>query len=229
MAVKLAQTDRTKNSVTFSVSGITTDRRTLIWVETLEEWVVLSNATVADGVTDIDTDGVNNGTITVYFDSAAINSGYKVWAFKVQDYDIANKEVISESEILYAGLLFEYENTPEKEAEKSIDLTVKDFKNMGMFAVRLFIFLGTYQSDLDACYHYDDVFQGDDIYADYLLLPAKQIYNAANQLTKQQLPPREHIKESMVNIIDNVKSGADFKAEYFNDMYYAINQFNMNV
>lgn len=229
MAVKLAQTERTKNSVTFSVSGITTDRRTWVWVETLAEWVILSEATVADGITDIETDGGDNGTITVYFDSAAIKSGYKVWAFCVDDYSIAEKKVISESDILYTVLFFDYENTTEKVIGKSIDLTVEDFKNMGMFAVQLFVFLGEYQSDLDFYYYYDDVFQGYDIYADYLLLPAKQIYNAANKLTIKQLPLRAFIMKSMDNIIDNVRSGSDFKAEYFNDMYYAINQFNMNV
>lgn len=229
MAVKLAQTERTKNSVTFSVNGITTDRRTLIWVQTLEEWVVLSNATVADGVTGIDTDGVNNGTITVYFDSAAINSGYKVWAFKVQDYDIANKKVISESEILYSVLLFGYENTEEKEIGSPIDITVKDFKNISKFAWWIYKYLGTTDSDIDEYYIYDGVVSGDVIYAEDLLRPAQHIRNAISNLTISAVPLKGKIIEYTEDIIDNVRSGADFKAKYFNEIWLAINQFNMNV
>lgn len=229
MAVKLSQVDRSKNSVTFSVSGITTDRRTLVWVQTLGDWVVLSEATVTDGITDIVTDGVNNGTITVYFDKAAINSGYKVWAFLVQDYSIAKGEVLSESEILYTVLLFDYENTTEKVKGEPIDLTVKDFKNMSMFAWWLYKYLGTFDRNIDEYYIYDGYGTGDVIYAEDLSRPAEHIHNAISNLTIRDVPLRARILEYTENIIDNVMPNAEFKAEYFNDIYYAINQFNMSV
>ena len=175
MAVTLQQTGRTATSVSFSVSGITADRQTYIWAVQRQEWMTLPDAKSAGYVASYYTFGGDNGTISVNFDVFSVQE-YKVWQFVVCNTE--NGSITETSDILNTVLKFEYDNALTKTAGNTIDITVDDMKRLNLFA----LYMRSWVLDEESQYYpLDGVAAGEDIDADYLVLPADNIREGASR------------------------------------------------
>ena len=224
MAITLQQTGRTTTSVTFSISGITGDRQTYIWLPMLggsNKWTTLSAAYSLGYVSSYSATDSYNGNITVNFYSRDTEI-YKVWEFYVYNY--ANGNPTESSNILDTVLAFQYDNALTKSTGGNIDITVNDMRRINLFASYMDSWInngtGTY-------YPLTSNVKGDSIFAVYLTQPARNIYNTAYNLGSTRLPNRSSILNYTGNILDYVSSGATFRASYFNNIRDAINNFNM--
>lgn len=230
MSIILTQTDRTENSVTFSISGVTGDRKTYVWMPMMStngQWISLSDAYSLSYIKDFSTTDDRNGEITVTFYSEDAEE-YKVWQFYVYNY--VGSDVTDASEMLNTILYFDYDYSSTKYPGDTIDITVNDLRRINLFA--MYIYAWIIWEDEEGCQYYplDDADSGYSILADYLVLPAQNIYNAANYLSSSYynyLSDRSYIKSIMSDITDNCYSGSPFYAEYFNNIKYAINNFNL--
>ncbi|MBQ7718746.1 MAG: hypothetical protein IJT38_05545 [Clostridia bacterium] len=228
MSIILQQTSRTQNSVTFSISGITNDRMTYVWMPMMSsngQWVSLSSAYSLGYVKSFSTTSNTNGSITVEFYQSDANE-YKVWQFYVANY--SGGSATETSEMLNTILKFEYENTSTKHSGSSVDVTVDDLRQLNLFGVYIFDWI-IYSEGGASYYPLKNASSGDPILAKYLVLPAQNIYNAANKLTSSyynSLSNRTTIKNYLSDIINNASSGSAFYADYFNNIKSAINNFN---
>jgi hypothetical protein len=127
---------------------------------------------------------------------------------------------------VYTILRFQYDNTVTKTPGKKVDITINDLQRINDIGayINKWIIGG---SGLRYTFSEDD--RGTNIQATYLTLPAENIYDTAVSLGSTKLPNSNYIKNLMLDIIDNVKSGAYFKASYFNNMALAINSFDLTM
>ena len=220
------QVGRTTNSVTINVSGITKgDRQTSVWIPDKADYFTLQTAKANGYISDFYVVDLvqNNGDITIELPY----SYYK--EFKTVDIKVEN---VSGSTV-YAGaritavLAFKYEGTASKRTGEDIDITVNDMKAINKFGAYIGAWIG---GDDGWHYYLDGVGVGDKIFADYLRKPAEHILNAALTNTRYLSSGYyNYICSCTQDIVDNVKSGADFKASYFNNIYTAITAFNMSI
>lgn len=221
LAITLQQTGRTDTGITFSVSGITQDRLTYMWIVQRQEWMTLPDAKSAGYIASYYTFGGDNGTISVNFDVFSVLE-YKVWQFIVKNF-VDGIETDS-SDILNTVLKFEYDNTQTKTAGNTIDITVDDMKRLNLFA----LYMRSWVLNVESQYYpLDDVLSGDNIAADYLALCGRNILDVASSQSNSTLPNKNEIVSLSSYISDNVISGTEVKAQYFNDICTAINHFNM--
>jgi hypothetical protein len=225
MAITLRQIGGDIDTVRFSVSGIANDRQTYIWIWQQEDWIALDDAWKRGYISSYSTALGNNGVIAVVPDSASIASGHKLWAFYVAN--VKDGVTTETSEVLYTVLGFEYDGEAEKYAGGEVDITINDLQNINRFGEKLSYFIA--KNDETEYYPLGDVRPGDVIFADYIVLPAQNILAAAKSCSTAKLSNRADIISMMNNIVDNVRSGSEFKAEYFNDLKDCINNFYMSV
>lgn len=208
--VMLQQQSSTADSITLFVSGIYQARRTEIWLWPLareNKWVDLNEARDL-GYLTFTTDGAN-GEITVYFDNAANVSYYKVWDFRCSDVGAATRT----TDVLHALIGFEYQNEQTKRAGQPIDITWKDIDSINKYAMWISeCMINTISSGLYS-FTEDDI--GEDIYADYLKKPMQVMRTVANELPKNELLHKSDILDMLDTVIDNLYSGAAFRAVLF--------------
>lgn len=221
MSVTLQQTGRTKTGVSFSVNGITGDRSTYIWIAQRQKWLTLSDAKSAGYIASYYTFGGDNGTISVNLDVLSVQE-YKVWQFQV--HNVVDGTTTESSGVLNTVLKFEYDNTQTKVAGNTLDVTVSDMKRLNLFA----LYIRSWILDEESQYYaLENVAEGDDIHAVYLSICGSNILDAASSQTTSTLPNKSEIISLSSEISNNVESGAEAKAEYFNKIRDAINNFNM--
>lgn len=129
MAIRLAQVGRTTTSITFSVSGITGDRQTLIWIPFISTpaWYTLSGAKTLGYISNYSTTSDTNGNITVNFYSSNTQN-YPVWKFKVSDDNTIW------SGILFTIIKFEWDGVTTKVTGDDYDITHNDAVRFSLFA-----------------------------------------------------------------------------------------------
>ena len=219
------QVDRTKNSVTINVSGLTGgDRQTSVYIPgDVDRWYTLWDAKTAGYVSNIVVAdyGNNNGDITIVMSSKYLKIGAKFVELEVANVNNGDDDHWVR---LVTFLKFEYHNEATngymKYSDEDIDITVEDMREINDLArtIRMVCV------DDDFLYYpLDDVASGDPILADYLKLPAQNILQSVDALGTWY----SFVYDSVYYIVKNCKSGADFKPEFFNEMYFAINYFNL--
>lgn len=219
------QVGRTTNSVTINVSGITEgDRSTSVYIPRKNEWYTLHDAKENGYITDFYVANLvdNNGDITV-----VLNKNYN--PFKLAYLKVENIKADGSADYITLPtiLAFEYEGKFPKNTGDEIDITASDMLEINLFGSDIDANMGSGEgiyftlSDMGG--------RGSAIYAEYLKLPAQNILNAA--LKEQYLQGYYYsVVTTFTNyILDNCKSGADFEATFFNDIYHAINDFNLSV
>lgn len=226
------QVGRTTNSVTINVSGMTTgDRQTYVWMppdiinSSDGDWFTLQQAKANGYISDFYVTSYenNNGDITIELPYKYYKE-YKTVDIKV--LNVSGGTTLRGARIITV-LGFNYEGTKSKRSGEDIDITVADMKAINKFGAYIGAWIG-----YDDGWHYylDGVDTGDKIYAVYLSKPAEHILNAAinnsNYLTGGYY---KYVYDCTSDIVNNVKSGADFKASYFNNIYTAITAFNMSI
>lgn len=227
----VSQTGRTTNSVTITVSGITSgDRATYIWLPDLQSWSTLWDAKSAGYVSDIEVVNLNNnnGDIKVILGSKYLNAGYKCVDLKVENRSADTNELMQWI-VLTTILEFKYDKSYPKYAGKDIDITVSDMREINLFGAYIGSWIGSVVGEY---YPFDGITTGDTIYHYYLKLPAQNISNAAlKAYQKGNLSSSlyDFVNEYTSYIINDCVSGADFKALFFNGISYAINGFNISV
>ena len=233
----VTQVGRDTNGVTINVSGITKgDRQTYIWIPGIllnsndGDWFTLQSARDRGYVTGIYVADytTNNGDITVWVSEEYYSEIKVIDLYVMNGINIGESNQVIYSELMIPTILdFEYENSRTKVSGADIDITISDLRDLNLFGFFLdhWVYGGT-----ESGYYYplDDVFVGDDIYADYLRQPADLIYETAyncdyigSNYSKIYTYTRD--------IINNCVSGADFKASWFNNIAEAIRNFNLSI
>ena len=231
----VSQVGRTTNSVTLNVSGITKgDRQTYIWIpntisNTTSGWFTLQNAKNSGYISDfyVADYSTNNGDITVsvpykYY-STLKNVGFRIK--NGINIGTANETLYSSIDI-YTILDFEYENSFPKYPGDDIDITVRDLQEINMFGRDIDMWFNDgYYSEY---YKLNTVSTGDYIFAVYLWVPSRNILDAAINHPNLTGTYYNKVYNHLSNIVDNCVSGADFEAQFFNDIVYAIRNFNLS-
>lgn len=230
MALRVAQVDRTTNSITINVSGITEgSRRTSVWMpsgmlnSSSGKWYTLYDAKDNGYISDfyVVDYATANGDITITVSNKYLNKGYRVVDVKVENIDTA----AGDKDIWLSTILdFEYENSFPKKSGSEIDITVDDMKELNLFG----LYIDYWINGGDGIYHPLETAQsGDEIEAVYLWQPAKNILDTAincNNLGTNY----DKVWGYISGIVNKCVSGADFKALWFNDIVYAIRNFNLS-
>lgn len=223
------QVGKKTNQVTIRISGITEgDRQTHIGIPkqilnpNADEWMTLSTAQTNGYITFVTDLNANNGDITVTFNKKYLDLGVRRAKFKV-----ANVNTEYGGEIWITTFLkFEYANTFPKVSGEDIDITVKDLREINLFSRDISVGIGGFEYGY---YPLNGVSAGDSIFAEYLSAPANNLLTATDYCPYLPSAYYTIINNYTSNIIKNCKSGAYFKADYFNEMLYAINSFNLSV
>lgn len=226
----VTQVGRTANSVTINVSGIdygTGSRQTEIYIPKEKEWYSLSDAKASGFIDDYEVSALDsaNGDITVYFFQEDIETN-KVWKFEIAHIKASGGYAFA---YLNAVLGFYYEGTPVKYSGNMIDITVDDMKSINLFSA----YMGGWIGETDALYYpLEDVEKGDIIAAEYVYQPAENILSAAENAESKPdcfIASYADIVTDMEYVYDDCASGEYFKADYFNKLADAINNFNLTI
>lgn len=232
--ITVEQVARSYNSITMNVSGMLEgDRQTFVLVSpdvrgdtSTDEWewytlqTAKANGYISDFyVTDL---GNNNGDIEVTIPYQYAKT-HKVWRFCVRNLvDGAVKADV----VINTILGFEYDYTETKVTGEVIDITRNDMLQTNLFGTQI----GSWAADLYTYYYADSDMGYTEIDYDYLLLPAQNILNGAKTLyTAGVLADYLFVYGYIYSTTQNVKSREPFKAQYFNGVKDAINNFNMKV
>lgn len=227
----VSQTGRTKNSVTVNVSSFPTDkgyRQTYVWIPPEQKFYSLSDALAAGYISDYeanypDPGDVANGDITVTVSDDYCGE-YKAWDIKIE---CVMDGVVYEWVNIHTFLKFEYENAKTKEKGSVIDITPQDLHSINLFGA--YIESWTVENG-DGSYHIlDGCDAGDEIYADYLLTPARHILTAASANREYLGAYYGDIYDGASYIDENCCEGAGAEAKFFNLIADAINDFNFTV
>lgn len=226
----VAQVNRSTNSVTVNVSGITEgDRQTYVWItntildSTDGVWYSLQKAKNYGYISDFEVTDINanNGDITIYIPDKYAKE-YKVWDIKVENINTSDGDFWI---VLNTVLGFEYDNSFPKYAGDTIDITVNDMQQINLFGG----YIDSWINSGDGIYYpLDDVFEGDSVFAEYFVTPSQNIWNTAYNNRDLLGGYYNVVWNYTSDIVDNCVSGADFKALWFNGILYAINNFNMS-
>lgn len=231
MAIEIWQTGRTATSVTYKVSGLmpTDTAEKYIYIPWQQQWRTLEYArqnTLIAGFSEIGEIG-NIRRITINLNPDSVEdpdapdiNGFKVWQVYVVGYDV-NGRLVGASGILNTIVAFQYDGEQLKYSGDPIDITVNDFKRLNWFAHYIYYWIGGVNNSWS--------FYTDAIYADDFKNIAQKIRNTSAQFNYVQLPDKASIESKLNNILNNVASGEPFKADYFNDIWDAINSFNLKV
>lgn len=238
--MRVRQVDRSTNSVTINVSGITVgDRQTYIWMPATilnsdsGYWFTLSEASSNGYITKIETDyETNNGDITVYLPQKYCQE-YKVVDLAVINVNTGFGNVEAR---ISAVLQFKFKKNPDsdKAPGDDVDITVEDMRAINKFGcyIAYWMCLDANGNPTNQGIHYPltGVESGDLIYADYLWQPAQNILYASDfNRDKFTGINFDKVNSNAYTIVNGCVSGADFKAYYFNGIKAAINNFNMSV
>lgn len=217
----LKQVGRTDTSFTFSVSGITGDRSTELWIDEKQEFVTLSNAVEQGYIESFSADSAMNGNITIHM-VPYIGKIYPVWKIIVSDLRNGTWSV---SNLLVALLRFDWDGEQTKTSGAPFDITAADADRLNLFAYQLGNACGgTYAKE---AFWFENI-SGSTFYDSIIKIPAMAIRDAANnRLTYASLPGGETIVSNMQDIIDNVVTGETCRAKYFNNIRNALNRFNV--
>jgi hypothetical protein len=216
-------------SVKFAVEGITNYRYTEIYIPQQDEWVGLSDAEDWGYIESIETefdDYTGSDHIQVTFDTATIEEGYPVWQFRISNYDgaVGSGGEPTETVYYYAAVRFQYDGASTKETGEPVDITVRDMFLIDRYAYLWTYYMLGYEPDFN---WFDGLGTGDEIYYYYLENPAYNLMEIVGFNTSSSYI--DVMEEKLENILNNVYQGADFKAEYFNDIKYVINNFYVDV
>lgn len=213
------------NSVKFEVNGITNDRYTEVYIPQQDEWFGLLDAEDLGYIVSVETefdDYTGSNHIQVTFDTSTIEQGYPVWHFRVSNYKNGSP---TDSVEYVAAVRFKYENTSTKVTGEPVDITVRD-----MFMIYRYAYLWhryLFYFDVISSNLFYGIDKGDDFYYSLLENPAFSFFNVVDNWGATLY--QENIIEKLENILNNVYQGADFKAEYFNDIKYVVNNYYLDV
>lgn len=222
MGINIAQTGRTATSVTFDVYGIVNDRGTYIWIPfaPTPAWYSLVDANAAYYIASYSVTDPKNGSITVYFYETD-TAEYKVWDFQVGNFVDGTPNAWSL--VLDTIIKFEWDGAAAtKYTGDNMDITTNDFYKLNYFTAYIYWWIGNTNNSFITV-------DTTAIHAADLAAMAQKIYYTANGLSSTTLPFRTFILAWVNDILTYVTSGADCKAKYFNDIYSAINSFNLSV
>ena len=240
----VSQVNRTTNSVTINVSGITQgNRQTYIWIpgDVLNsnngKWYTLQKAKSYGYISGYDVVSYesNNGDIRIYVSDEYLEVGHRavdVTVINLPDgyvsSGVRDDDIDNALTWIYLTFVldFNYENSFPKLAGEEIDITVNDLREINLFGVDIYNFvMGSTNGEY---YPLSSADKGDKIKAEYLRLPAQNIWNTA--YNKRELLGDYYmvVWNYTSDIIDNCVSGADFKALWFNGILYAIRNFNLS-
>ena len=229
--MRVKQVDRSLNSVTINVSGITEgNRQTYIWMpstvlnSTSGKWFTLGEASTNGYITKIETDYEdNNGDITVYLPAKYYNK-HKVVQLEVHNVDTSSGDSYI---FLNAVLDFEYQNTKTKVAGTDVDITIPDMQGLNAFGQYIDLWTNSGEHN-GKHYPLDDIPPNDKIYAVYLQQPAINILDAAFANRDYLGANYDKIWGYLSTMTTKCVSGADFKATWFNQIADAIRSFNIS-
>ncbi len=230
----MTQVGRTENSVTINVSGITDgDRQTYIWITNVilgtkdGSWMTLQQAKNNGYITEFYTADFdsNNGDITV-----VIADEY-AWEYKVWDLLVENVNTANEPVYISTVLWFNYDNASTKMQGESIDITVSDCIRLWCFGNSLRLWIvgdgeGVDYSIIDRLYMAE---KGDEIFADYIRTPAQGILSSIQNVSPAIFPNYAPCHANIQDVVNRCKSGAEFEAQFFEEIKVAINSFNISV
>lgn len=229
------QSGATKNSVTIRISGITEGaRETRLWVpfsvggDTSWEWCTLDDAISFGFIDDyILTGDLANGTIEIVVSRSYLSES-KVLFVRVRNVEILpeTSETIEKASVILSTVTgFEYDNDAYKQAGQPIDITLSDMRTINRFGSDIDYLVGSGEGTY---YPLDDVLDDADIFADYLRLPVENMFAAATENSWYLGENYSYIMTRANYLLNNVESGADFKAEYFNVVAEMINHFRLS-
>lgn len=230
----VTQVGKDINGVTINVSGITEgDRQTYIWIPSTilnsndGAWFTLSDARSQGYVSGFDVTDYedNNGNITVWV-YEEYYSQYKVIDLLVRNIKSSGNKDAKIS----ATLDFEYEYSKTKKSGTEIDITPYDMNNINLFGWYIGSWIGLFEETY--MYEFDKTYSGKKIYAEYLKLPVENIQQVAILMLgaeKLDSGTYNEIRKNIKDIVNDCISGAEFKAEWFNDFVEAIRNFNLSI
>ncbi|HYE12250.1 MAG TPA: hypothetical protein VEF53_18930 [Patescibacteria group bacterium] len=230
MAITLEQTDRTPNSVTFSVSGITDNRSTLIWHVLNQEWITLTEAYDTLYIRNYSTSGGDNGTITVVFWDTRVglndydnelywyDSDYNL---KCWDFAVVNVSGGVNTDVEYITTIVElfWDNTSTKLTDGDFDMTLADQIRFQWFACYMQAWIGLIDNVWSI---YTDILYGEDMRE-----AAQKIYDTAYGLSSTKLPNRSTVLSNMGDILDEAYKDTSVYSTHLNGIKNAINNFNL--
>jgi hypothetical protein len=227
----VTQVGRTANSVTINVSGIdygTGSRQTDIYIPK-EQWQYsLSEAEALGFIASYSVSAIDaaNGDITVEFFPEDTEE-YKVWRFYVTHDKASGGYAVIEIDTV---LDFAYEGTKEKHTGDVIDITVSDLHDINLFGGYLYKWAVADEDEVTMYRLKDDgISTGDDIYAEYVYQPAFNLCNAAYRRHNYLGTAYADIYTDMEYVYQDCESGGYLKADYFNKLANAINNFNLTI
>lgn len=227
----VTQVGRTANSVTINVSGIdygTGSRQTQIYIPK-EQWPYsLSDAEALGFIASYSVSALDtaNGDITVTFFPEDAEE-YKVWRFYVT-HDKASGGVATIE--IDTVLEFAYEGTKVKQTGNVIDITASDLHDINLCGGYLYKWAVANEDEVIMYLLKDDgISTGDDIYAEYVSRPAFNLCNAAYRRRNYLGIAYADIYADMDYVSHDCESGGYLKADYFNKLADAINNFNLTI
>lgn len=228
--MKVEQTQRTTNTVVINVSGITEGARsTYVGFSDTKineydsDWLTLQEAKDYGYISNfyVTSTASANGEILV----TLADENYKVIQFKIVNITDDEDRIIT----LPTVLEFEYDGFQTKDVGSEIDITVRDMRELNLFASCI---CSCTTGEDSPCETLDDVYAGDPIYADYLATVSSNLqkalaYTLASECDIENLTAAD--VQLLLRMSNDCVSGADFKADWFNTVSRVINNFNVSV
>lgn len=229
MSITLVQTGKSKNSVTFSIRGITGDRRIRLrpWGSD-DGFQNLADAQEAGMVADFAGESVTNGDMTVTFATEYADE-YKVWIFWV--YDFSDGTATAAAGPFYTFLQISYDKAATKKKGSPIDITVADMERITLMCYAVY---HAFVDDEGGYNDFDGITKDDAIYLMYLTDAVDQLFDATTALSAASLPNKSDIQDTLGTIYNDINrvdapENKPVKAAYFNAICSAINDFNLTI
>ena len=222
MALSITQTDRTNSSVSFSISGLWSDRKVMIWIPWENQWYHITEALNNNWIDTYWFSGNQNGTANIYINSDYTgDDGFHVWDFQILGYN--GSTIVQASDVLHTILKFEWDGGGANKLKDNIfNFSQDEMARMEDFIANMYYWIGG-GSEWNWTYYTNYLYA-----SDYVEMATK-LYNTATYVTSTQVPNRNTIRSYMANIISFVQRGEDCKDYYFNRVAWSINNFNMTV
>lgn len=226
--ITLKQTGCTEYSFTFSISGITGDRQTFLYIPEKQEWVTLANCVEQGYIESFEATGNPNGRITVHI-VPYIAELFPVWKVEVSSYSDGKNQM---SVVLTAFTRFEWDGAEVKESGSPFDITAEDMNRLNKRGYELGEACGGGYAETE---FWTENRRGDELYDIIMKMPAYALEMAVDWVEEESTLPTfmgENGSEIMATaqyVIAEVSAGVPCYAWYFNDVKNAYNSFFLEV